>query len=367
MKPPHRSARRILSVLAAGAVGIVGSLIVASPASAHYSSIEAKVSCVTSTGEWDVEWTVKSNIPVRSTRWKIFDIKAGYTDQGAVHTSADPVAETPQANNTYPYSVREDAVGTQTVPGSATSATLSVKSKWNDGTTERNYVTKVIQLGEDGCVKDQPQPSFSLESFCDGTVTVTFRNDGGTAPANFAIDGYSQPIAAVAPGDSTSVTLPAGFGAVTVRESGTQVGETSNWVKPPDCKPVFVNYQQTCSSLTVLLDNPEGPTASYRVVSGGQTLEGTINAGQTGKSVGPFPATTGTTAVVTIAELAPVTVAWTSQAACAPTAPTPATPELPDTGASITPFVLGGVALVVVGAGLLSLLALRRRRPSPRS
>jgi LPXTG cell wall anchor motif len=352
----RRTTRRVLSALAAVAAGVVGVFVVASPASAHHSAIVGEADCDTATGEWKVTWTVTGYAPSGVAEWWIKEEQATHQTGGSTVTDPNPIP-TGEAN-AKPRT--QTFTGTQTVPGDASSAKLKVKAEWSNGFDEDNWQIYTVNF-TDVCEQNKPSPTASFSSNCDGTVNVTLRNDDGTADAVFQINGGADiPVAPNAKPDP--IKVEAVDGKVTVTSGGEPVGEPYAWTAPEDCTPVEISSKSDCTTLTIELTNPAGGRAiAYKVVVGSDEKTGSLAVGET-KQVGPFAASQGTTATVTIGDGQPTTVAWQRDAAACAT-PTSTQPALPNTGTSGLPGIIAaGVALVLAGAGLLTMLYLRRRR-----
>jgi hypothetical protein len=341
------------------ALGLIGVLVVASPASAHYTQITGSAKCDTTNGKWVVTWTVASKAHYSSTQiqWKSVQAKHGTgTPPGSTSPSA-PFDTTSFALNTN-LNLPGPFTGTQSfTDGSATWAHIEIKSKWSDGYADSKPSKGDVTLAG-GCVQNKPSPTASYQSKCDGSVLVTLRNDSGKADAVFTVTGVSGTTTVAPNATPAPLTIPAGSGHITVSESGTEVGTGYDFKAPESCAPVKLSSKMDCTTLTVQLDNPEGPATAYKVVSGSQNLTGTLAVGES-KTFPAFPASTGTTAVVTVGQQAPVTIPWNAQEACTPATTTPA---LAETGSNITPVVSIGGALLAGGAGMIALLFLLRRR-----
>ena len=356
------SFRRALTLAAATVLGLAGVLFVASPASAHITTITGKATCDYTKGEWVITYTVTPTLNNGAQKYKMYSVLAEHKQGSSWVTDPDPVAEKPFSASkpydlsTFPYTIPTTVTVTQRVSGSATFARLSIKGQWSDGFFEKDYrKSSNIEL-TGGCVQNQPSPTASFQDKCDGSVLVTLRNDGGKADAVFTVTGVNNPITVTPNATPDPIALPSGTGTITVSVPGKAVG-THTWVTPEDCAPVKISSKMDCTSLTIELNNPQGPSTTYTVVSGNTNLSGTLGAGET-KTLPAFSASSGTTAVVTIGTLAPTTVTWTTQEACATTTP----PALAQTGSNLTPLLSVGGALFVGGAGMITLLFLLRRR-----
>jgi hypothetical protein len=354
------SVRRLLSVAAAMVLGLIGVLVVASPASAHYTVINGVANCDTTKGQWVVTWTVASKAHYSSTWLKFLFVNAkSGTGTPPTTSPTSPFDTTSFATNTQ-KNLPGPFTGTQAVVnGSAKWAHIEVRTQWSDSYTDPvNKPSKGDVTLSGNCVKDQPSPTANFQSKCDGSVLVTLRNDGGKAPALFTVSGVPGTTTVAANATPAPIAIPAGTGHIAVSEaSAGNLGAGYDFKTPESCAPVKLSSKMDCTTLTVQLDNPEGPAAPYKVVSGSTNLTGTLAVGES-KTFPAFAATTGTTAVVTVGQQDAVTIPWNSQEACAPTSP----PALAQTGSNLTPVVSVGGALLVAGAGMIALLFLLRRR-----
>jgi LPXTG-motif cell wall-anchored protein len=350
------SARRLLSVLSAVVIGLVGGLLFASPASAHYSSVSGSAACVS--GKWVVTWTVNSHRQPANSTWALYLVVAQHVVNGqAPVTDPDPIAENAFQDSTKPFT------GTQTIDGAFKgNAKLSVKAKWSDKYREYNAQVGTVYL-PGGCTT-QPNPTATFAAQCNGSVKVMLRNDGGLAAAVFTVTGVAGTTtvpAGMQPSDAAIVvTVPAGTGTITVTQGAQnkQVGDTFTWAAPDGCAPVKIDSKMDCDKFSVTLLNPDGPSTTYSIVAGGQTQTGTLGVGET-KDFGPFPGTSGAQAVVTIGTGIPNTVTWVKPDTCSSTT---TAPPLADTGGNVTNLVALAGVLVGGGIGMIGLLFLIRRR-----
>jgi LPXTG-motif cell wall-anchored protein len=354
--------RRTLGLAAAILAGILTTFVLASPASAHYSYIRGTSSCVAETGTYSVTWSVWN-----SETDKVEDLIVVTTDPaggaGDIHVGA--TIGIPQATLT----------GVQTgIPGTAHSASLSVRGHWAKDNFTEDLKTETIEL-DGNCKPGSPSPSASANFSCDGTAVVTVANAASaTHSATFVItgNGFSHTTSAIAPGGaSVNVSVPASAAGDIKVKVGDTVIATFNWARPADCAAVKVAIKSDCNSLTVSLENPD-PNApiTATVVSGTNSKDVTIGTGKT--ELVTFPAGPGpTVATVTFKDgtattlaahavaaadvAAPITLSWVNPGAvCTPP------PELPNTGAKVGGVIASGVALVGIGIGML--LYVRRRK-----
>jgi LPXTG-motif cell wall-anchored protein len=356
VKPYRPSVRRLLSVLSAVVIGLVGALLFASPASAHYSSVSGTAACVN--GNWVVSWTVVTHRQPANSTWALYLVLAQHVVSGqAPVTDPDPITENVFQDSTKNFT------GTQTIDGAFKgNAKLSVKAKWSDKYKEYNAQVGTVYL-PGGCTT-QPNPTATFAAQCNGSVKVMLRNDNGLAPAVFSITGVPGTTtvpAGMKPTDAAVVvTIPAGTGTITVTQGAQnkQVGDAFTWSAPDGCAPVKIDSKMDCAQFSVTLLNPDGPATTYTIVAGGQTQTGTLNVGET-KDFGPFPGTPGAMAVVTIGTGIPNNVSWVKPDTCSGST---TAPPLADTGGDVTNLVALAGVFVGGGIGMIGLLFLIRRR-----
>jgi LPXTG-motif cell wall-anchored protein len=342
--------RRLAIVAVATIAGTAGILaITMSPAWAHHTRVVGVTVCETETGNWKVTWTINNSERDKSARLKV----ATWTPTGSAMTNIAVDALLPK---------RGEGVlsGVQTIPGSATSASLTIQGKWSNGFKENPYTTTVTLNGT--CQEDKPKPHVAFVSACDGTVTVTLSNDADAKKsATFTVTGeggFTQ-TKTVAPGGSENVVVPASAsGDITVTIPGAPNAKYE-WVEPDNCAPVKVSSLSTCTELIVHVENPQGNRPKTFVIESGTTSEEfTLNGGESKEF--KFPGGAGVSATVSLkGKDDGTTVTWENPGTCAP--PTTTTPPLPVTGASLTSLIGVGGALVLVGGALLMVLRYRRR------
>jgi LPXTG-motif cell wall-anchored protein len=223
-----RPTLRRLSVYAAASiaatVGVVA--LAASPASAHHPVIVGDAVCDQPTGNWVVTWTVSNS----ETQWaaKITALES---------TPAPAVTGAIAVNAIIPKKGEGSLTGTQTLPSSATSATLKITAFWDKPHPKKDETdSKEATVEFKGtCV---PNPDASFEDECDGSVIVTLTNGpNATADAQFVVTGpggFSES-RSVEPGDSTTVPVPASAAGAIVVTVGGKVVEEYAWKNPGDC------------------------------------------------------------------------------------------------------------------------------------
>ncbi|HEU5107917.1 MAG TPA: LPXTG cell wall anchor domain-containing protein [Micromonosporaceae bacterium] len=136
--------RRALALSAVAAAATAAALAVSAPASAHRTSVSGTAVCDTETGNWVVTWTVSNSE----------DHVAGSLTFAAVAPSSTRVT-----NIAYGAVLPAGGsiTGEQIAPGSETSASLTVKAKWDNGKFEKYPQTGTVEF-EGTCEEESEQP-----------------------------------------------------------------------------------------------------------------------------------------------------------------------------------------------------------------
>jgi LPXTG-motif cell wall-anchored protein len=345
--------RRVLAVAASAAVGLIGAVVLATPASAHHSEVKGVPVCDTETGEWVVTWTVTSVAPPGVDFYRLVDVQL--TPEGS---SVSNIAVT--EGRGFPYSTGAPLVGEQRLPGDAESASLGVKAKWNNRFEESDLKWGEVTFGGP-CEVETPPPGPGVDDVptCDDlTVVVTNPADGEPVTVTVTTSTGEEATEEVAPGADFTSTFPAEAGLTyqVTTEDGEVLGE-GEWQEPEDCEPEAVEIpiasRSDCDTLTVEVTNPLADQAiEATLTSGDETATLTIAAGETGEAT--FDAEEGTVVTVTIGDDSEE-IAWTEPDDC-----DGAGGGLPVTGASTGIVAGAALALLAVGGGLF--LVARRRR-----
>jgi LPXTG-motif cell wall-anchored protein len=193
---PSRRRLRRLAVLATGAMlGLGGVFAIAAPASAHKAEVVGEYNCDKTTGEWVVTWTVTTkDVPEGVEHYKL--IKVSTSPEG---TTVSKIAAT--EGDTFPYDVDKPLVGEQRVPGTATSASLTVKPKWENG-YEGHEASGYVDLKGECKTPESPSPSPSVSSPAPPAPSTSAPapgtgGGGPTLPTTGAATGTAVGIAAV--------------------------------------------------------------------------------------------------------------------------------------------------------------------------
>ena len=274
MKQMRPATRRVLTIAAAAAAGLAAVLVIGSPASAHIPAVTVEsVVCDRSTGEWVIGWNVHgTSVPPEASTWQLTTVTL---------TPAPPTSvisgDLAGLNVSKPKA--QDFTGTQRVPGSTTSVSLSIVAAWDDESSDD--ASKTRSLAEAGsCVK-----IYSIAQTCD-SITLTFKAPPAPVETELApltavrLTGSALTSSSVhlhpsvgadvtftlSPGDADKVvTFPGSLGLtveVTIGSGPTQTHAFTHDPCPPSPSPTLA---QTGSSVT----GPVGIGAALLVVGAG--------------------------------------------------------------------------------------------------
>jgi hypothetical protein len=350
-------------------IGVGGAVTATTPAAATFDqgpqvTVTGSAECDRETGNWTLTWTVTNENRFRDATAQVItqtgfprsavEFADGWEvlpDESVIVGLAD--GDTIAANSSVE--------ATQTVPGDALAALLVVELRWtsrHSDTTERAS-NKVEFEGE--CVPDAPLPGAEFASNCEGVVFVTLTNGAdATKDASFTVtaEGGFEESHTVAPGgDPVVVEVPAGQGAVSVTESGTEVGSYT-WEDSVECHPAEIAYEATCDSLTFALTNPEAGAETTVVLTPNEGEAVTTTLAPGASDTATFAASEGLVVSVAVDGEEWGTAEWTEPEGCEE--PPGEGGGLPVTGASTG--IVAGIALLLVAFGGAMYLAARRRR-----
>lgn len=347
--------RRVLAITASAAVGLVGAVVLASPASAHHSEVKGVPVCDTTTGEWVVTWTVTSVAPADVDFYKLLEVQVEPDGSTVSNIAATP------AEAGYPHDAKSPLVGEQRLPGDAVSASLGVRAEWDNEYVEKGKLKRDEVRFGGPCEVEAPPPGPAVDDVptCDDlTVVVTNPADGEPITVTVTTSTGEEATEEVAPGADFTPTFPAEEGLSYQVTADGEVLDEGEWQQPEDCEEpevveVPIAARPDCESLTVEVTNPlEDQAIEATLSSGDETETLTIEPGDTGEVT--FDAEEGTVVTVTIGDQSEE-IAWTAPDDC-----DGAGGGLPVTGASTSIVAGAALALLAVGGGLF--LVARRRR-----
>jgi LPXTG-motif cell wall-anchored protein len=363
------SLRRPLAVLGAAVLGAAAALALASPASAHYSAVAGSYHCLEETGQWDITWTVTSQMHFSATKFKL--TRVNLTPAGTTVTN---IAES--QGDDYPYDTDEVLYGHQLVPGDTDQATLAVKAAWNDGYAEDKAQRAKVKL-KGTCEKkttppttappapDVTAPEAAFAPACDGSVKVTLINgEDATVPVDLTVTakGFEKTYSIEPNGKKDDIVVPVGAGAITVTEKGKTepVTKPYTWERPEDCGEPSLAYAATCDEFAFEVTNPEdgAPITVTFTPSTGEPQ--TIDVAPGAVETVTFPGTEGLTVTPSADGMTGEPIAWEPED-CEAAPPTGGGGgELPETGIAAGAIAGGAAVLLAIGA-VLYFLARRRR------
>lgn len=363
------SLRRPLGILGAVLLGVTAAAAIASPASAHHSTVAGSVWCNPETGMWDITWAVNSVAPRGVDRFQLTSVKL--TPAGSTVTN---IAEATDPGD-FPYHADATLYGHQLLPGdtSAKTATLEVKAKWNNGFAEKRGSKGVVKI-KGTCEKEAPppteppapvtEPSAAFTPACDGTVEVTLINgEEATAPVELTVSAgdFSKTVVVEPKSEEKGIIVPAGAGAITVTQKGEDkpVTEPYTWERPEDCELPSLAVASTCDELILEVSNPakSTPFTVTFTPSTGDAQTITVAAGET--KTATFPGSEGLTVTPSVDGEEGEAIAWTPEEDCEGGSGG-GDGSLPVTGVAAGGIAGGALALLAIGA-VLFFVARRRR------
>jgi LPXTG-motif cell wall-anchored protein len=198
------SVRRLMVLCAAVAAGTLGALALASPVSAHQTSVTGQIVCDQQAGEWVITWTVTNTQNNIVGTFESVDL-----------SPAAPALEKIVDGGTLPLNSAGPLTETQRLPGSTPAGvrTLEVHVLWNypaGHSDVRDSDSGSVKL-EGTCNAPTANPGAAFESSCEGVVTVTLSNAAdATAPAVFTVTGHAgfSQSATVEAGKDATVSVP---------------------------------------------------------------------------------------------------------------------------------------------------------------
>jgi hypothetical protein len=193
------SLRRFFAVASAVAIGTIGALAVASPASAHHTNVAGLAKCNLATSTWEVTWFINNSESDKTA--VLTDVTAdpdgsAITDSVIADGTALP-ADTP--------GLQWELTGKQTFPGSEDSATLTLDLvTWSNGRTQ-NDQSRTIEF------RGKCDPLYEVKHECDKLIITLKVPERGHGVFHFKLtpnEGQARETA-LEPGDEPeTVTFP---------------------------------------------------------------------------------------------------------------------------------------------------------------
>jgi hypothetical protein len=315
---------RVLAFAGAIALGAIGAVALAAPASAHTAQLSYELKCGPEAGTATVVWTIKNN-------W--------HTD-GTVKLNRDlngvKDGDTVGAN--------KSSIGTEDVQLADHAKTLKLTMKWPDRVKDDHDVT--ADWSQLNCAQ---RPKVEFTDKCDKSVVVKVTNTSNET-IKIAVNGKEPFVerSDIPAGKSWEVTVPGAYTEhVRVKFPGGDQIADHNWTAPEVC--YTVSHKSDCDklSITVKNDGTQPLTASVKV--GDKEEKTDIPAGQSDTAT--FKAAEGLVVTLTVGGKS-TEVKYEKPADCAP--------ALPVTG--VNAGLLAGAALVLVSGGTGLYFVARRRR-----
>ena len=266
----HLRLSRLVSVLSAIALGTVGALVIASPASAHHTATRGVARCVSDGSGWIVAWTVDGSD--EKQRYKIKNATA--KDWSSNATVGGAFSGELGSLPTDFKSTTQSFTGDQTFPNSVAAVWLTVGAHWenNDGSgaLDRDATPKenAAKVQRPNC---GPGPNVTFASECDHTITVTLANMQNTS-TTFTISGKGD--RTVAANETQVVTGLSGDAEVTVTAPG-MAEKKYTWTPPTT--PCQTVVETSPPALAVTGGSLSGPVAIGGMLLGlGMVLIGAL-------------------------------------------------------------------------------------------
>lgn len=213
---PSRLTRRLVAGAAGLALGVAGTLALASPASAHHPTVDGNAVCDEATGEWVITWTVANSE---------HDLTGTLS---AVTVTPEATLTTIVVGATLPVSGDGPLQEEQRVPGDTTAASLTVEGTWiRDGNKIVKSADKSLELGGECAPGEEPPEDEELGEFsfdCE-TLKITFTNPTEEELTVAFVPSTGDAVElAVAPGETGEAEFTASEGlSVAVQINGEDV------------------------------------------------------------------------------------------------------------------------------------------------
>ncbi|GAA2472463.1 PT domain-containing protein [Winogradskya humida] len=329
--------RRTTAIAAGAFLGLIGTVAITGPASAHAPEIKGTTSCVEG-GKWKVDWSVANDFRLWATVRGV-ESSNGATEIGAIKNGAQVA---PNYSNPL--------LGSTTYGAGDQSASLKVTLKWTD-----NYIgglTKTIaKPGECSVVvpptteppTTQPTPSDEPSTPPSDEPSTPPSDEPSTPPS----DEPSTP-----PSDEPSTPPSTEPSGEPTPEPTPSYGEA---------QPIF---DLTCDSMTIGLDNPADGVEIPLVLEPSKGDKVTLDVKPGEKKSHTFDASEGFSVKIYLQgyEDDSETVAWEAPDGCSAggAGGDEDGGSLPLTGAAAGSIAAG--AVVLLGAGIALFIIARRRK-----
>ncbi|MET7878347.1 LPXTG cell wall anchor domain-containing protein [Micromonospora profundi] len=325
-------------------------------------TVNHEVRC-TADGTYRIEWTVLAETaPTDATRYRFVGVELH-----PAGTTIDTIAPTPEGD--FPHSVGKPVIGTQTVPGTATVASLALWIQWDDGYDEpAGYGASVPLSGR--CGQPPSDPTATFQSRCDGSVLVDLANPPAGRTVELMVtsvpEGFVRTVT-LAPGKSAkTIVVPREYtmAMVTLVTQGETLG-THQWTYDPDhCAVPEIRTRATCDEFIITVTAAPANASLSIVFDPNQGREQRRAFAEDHTAHVSFPATPGLAVTLRSNQFDPQAghlrgpYTWEQPAGCGDGGGG----GLPVTGQSTGALAATAGLLLVVGAALLGLARRRRVR-----
>ena len=308
-------------------LGAIGTVALASPASATYSRITYDVKCGPRTGtaviSWTVENEVRSNAVVSDLSRTLDGIANGDTIEGLHKVTGTEVVVLADLTNGI--------------------AKLELTLTWGN---RSRAIDQTADLAKITCAA---QPTAEFTDKCDKSMVVKVTNPGPKT-VKIAVNAKEPFVERfdLESGASHEVTVPAEFSEhVRVKFPGGDQIADHKWTAPEVC--YTVSHKSTCDKLTITVKNDGTEALRASVAVGGREEPKDIPAGQSATAT--FDAADGLVVKLTVGKKS-TDIKYEKPSDC--------TPLLPKTG--VNAGLLAGAAFVLVSGGAGLYFLARRRR-----
>lgn len=346
LNPPIK---RLLALTGSVVAGLLGVVVLASPAQAHHPLVSGTAVCQAD-GQYKITWTVGNG-----------DWDNPYMKVEEVRANPDTSLTGITVGDSSPWiDPGQSVTGTQFVPGTTKSATLWVEGLWFKNKTDQDAKVEshtdppaYVKLA--GTCEAEENPTATFSDRCDGTVNVHLVNPTSTMKS-FRIKGtnYDETVEVAAEGEADK-PAPASAGALTVSVKNangtwTELGRHQAWARPDECPPPTVFSWSACDNFKIAVTNAEkGQPVTATVTYGTQPPQSKpVAAGATENF--EFSPSSTTEAKVELTGWDTQTMTYVKPQNC---------DTLPKTGPNTTTYVASGTGLAVLG-GLAFFFARRR-------
>jgi hypothetical protein len=210
--------RIVVAVVVCVLLGLIGALAIASPARADHTETQLSGSCAWNpeTSGWAVTWTVDSGAPEDVGTFGLVEVVVTPTDSTleGIATTADGALD-----------AHQPVVGVQQVPEGATSASLAVRARWDNGHEDGALRSAEVAIPAD-CEAPESPTELGQWTFDCQSLAITIDNPTEENVALTFVPSLGDPVdnVVVAGGVSVTVQFPSSEGlSVDVLSQGRSI------------------------------------------------------------------------------------------------------------------------------------------------